>query len=281
MAEIVKKIGRITKYETTEYVGGAKMLDLDRAAAATIRSRATRSSRCRAERCDPEESQTGEFTAVIAGAATTPVAAPHVRPPTSVELADSAAEASHDADRRGCRQLAALRELAAELPGATTERRSSSARSTCSASCCPGRALACAPRRPHARADARLRARRAPARRHRRPRASRSRSRRSTPRALKSAVAASARVVIRDRWDSPFTGIATGFALPLAAGGELYGVLDIGYAPGADAREADEPGVRRVRRTHLAVALRTLAPAGRRDRPARLPGAPARRARTR
>jgi signal transduction histidine kinase len=33
MAGIVKKIGRITKYETTDYVGTARMLDLDRAAA--------------------------------------------------------------------------------------------------------------------------------------------------------------------------------------------------------------------------------------------------------
>ncbi|HMG19931.1 MAG TPA: PAS domain S-box protein, partial [Kofleriaceae bacterium] len=32
MAGIVKKIGRITKYETTDYVGGARMLDLQRAA---------------------------------------------------------------------------------------------------------------------------------------------------------------------------------------------------------------------------------------------------------
>lgn len=31
MAEIVKKIGHITKYETTDYVGSAKMIDLDRA----------------------------------------------------------------------------------------------------------------------------------------------------------------------------------------------------------------------------------------------------------
>jgi hypothetical protein len=30
MAEIVKKIGRITKYETTPYVGSASILDLDR-----------------------------------------------------------------------------------------------------------------------------------------------------------------------------------------------------------------------------------------------------------
>jgi PAS domain S-box-containing protein len=74
---------------------------------------------------------------------------------------------------------------------------------------------------------------------------------------LKSAVAASARVVVRDRWDSPFTGIATGFAVALAAGGELYGVLDVGYAPSADARAADEPAVHAFA-SHLAIALRTL-----------------------
>ena len=33
MAEIVKKIGRITKYETKEYVGSASIIDLDRATA--------------------------------------------------------------------------------------------------------------------------------------------------------------------------------------------------------------------------------------------------------
>jgi signal transduction histidine kinase len=32
MAGIVKKIGRITRYETTDYVGSARMLDLERAA---------------------------------------------------------------------------------------------------------------------------------------------------------------------------------------------------------------------------------------------------------
>jgi signal transduction histidine kinase len=30
MAELVKKIGRLTKYETKRYVGGAQILDLDR-----------------------------------------------------------------------------------------------------------------------------------------------------------------------------------------------------------------------------------------------------------
>ncbi|HRC58414.1 MAG TPA: PAS domain S-box protein, partial [Kofleriaceae bacterium] len=57
MAAIVKKIGRLTKYETTDYVGSDRILDLDRAA-------------------DPEsglvidpveEGQTGEFTAVLPG----------------------------------------------------------------------------------------------------------------------------------------------------------------------------------------------------------------------
>jgi two-component system, NtrC family, sensor kinase len=74
---------------------------------------------------------------------------------------------------------------------------------------------------------------------------------------LKSAVAASARLSVRDRWDSPFTGIATGFVLPLAAAGELYGVLDVGYAPGADRRADDEPAVLPLA-SQIAVALRTL-----------------------
>ncbi|HEX2689627.1 MAG TPA: ATP-binding protein [Kofleriaceae bacterium] len=73
---------------------------------------------------------------------------------------------------------------------------------------------------------------------------------------LKSAVAASARLVLRDRWDSPFVGIATGFAIPLAAGGELYGVLDVGYAPSMDARAIDEPSMQAFAE-HLAIALRT------------------------
>jgi PAS domain S-box-containing protein len=74
---------------------------------------------------------------------------------------------------------------------------------------------------------------------------------------LKSAVAASARLAVRDRWDSPFTGIATGFAIPLASAGELYGMLDIGYAPSADARAVDEPTMQAFAE-HLAIALRTL-----------------------
>ena len=74
---------------------------------------------------------------------------------------------------------------------------------------------------------------------------------------LKTAVVASARLIVRDRWDSPFTGIATGLAIPLAAGGELYGMLDVGYAPSVDGRASDEGAVQAFA-THLAIALRTL-----------------------
>ena len=55
MAGIVKKIGRITKYETTDYVGGARMLDLERAAPETSDPQIAISA---------DDSQTGEFPAV-------------------------------------------------------------------------------------------------------------------------------------------------------------------------------------------------------------------------
>src|SRR5580704_15077651 len=74
---------------------------------------------------------------------------------------------------------------------------------------------------------------------------------------LKGAVAASARLRVSERWDSPFTGVATGFALPLAAGGELYGVIDVGYPPGEDAREYDEPAVLAIVNA-LAITLRAV-----------------------
>ncbi len=73
---------------------------------------------------------------------------------------------------------------------------------------------------------------------------------------LKSAVAASARLTIRERWDSPFTGMATGFTAARAPGGELYGALDIGYLPGDDARVVDEPAAQMFA-SHLSVGLRT------------------------
>ena len=75
---------------------------------------------------------------------------------------------------------------------------------------------------------------------------------------LKGAVAASARLVVRERWDSPFTGMATGFVVALAAGGELYGAFDVGYPPGAADTRADDETALKVITNALALALRTL-----------------------
>jgi signal transduction histidine kinase len=44
MAEIVRKIGKITKYETKSYVGAAKILDLDKASEETQPAAATASN---------------------------------------------------------------------------------------------------------------------------------------------------------------------------------------------------------------------------------------------
>ena len=83
MAGIVKKIGRITKYETTDYVGSAKMLDLDRAAAEsdpampviredtvpTVMPAAMADHLAVPDEIEQgEESKTGEFAAVAPGA---------------------------------------------------------------------------------------------------------------------------------------------------------------------------------------------------------------------
>jgi PAS domain S-box-containing protein len=72
---------------------------------------------------------------------------------------------------------------------------------------------------------------------------------------LKTAVAESARIRIRDRWDAPFSGLAAGFAVPLVAAGELYGVLDVGYPLGVDLADLDEPLVVPLA-NHLSIALR-------------------------
>ena len=72
---------------------------------------------------------------------------------------------------------------------------------------------------------------------------------------LKSAVMKSARIRFSDRWDSPFPGVAAGFAVPLVASGEFYGVLDVGYPLGLDATERDEPLILPLA-NHLSVALR-------------------------
>src|SRR6185503_19620183 len=72
---------------------------------------------------------------------------------------------------------------------------------------------------------------------------------------LKSALAESARVRLSDRWDSPFPGVAAGFAVPLVASGELYGLLDVGYLLGTDSTEGDEAAMLPIA-NHLSVALR-------------------------
>jgi PAS domain S-box-containing protein len=59
MAGIVKKIGKITKYETTDYVGTARMLDLDRASAGAESDPAIPLA--------ADDYQTGEFYAVAPG----------------------------------------------------------------------------------------------------------------------------------------------------------------------------------------------------------------------
>jgi PAS domain S-box-containing protein len=73
---------------------------------------------------------------------------------------------------------------------------------------------------------------------------------------VKSAVTASARLRADDRWDSPFTGVGSGFAMPLAAGGELYGVLDVGYPPPAAVIPEDAAVIAPLAEL-LSVALRT------------------------
>lgn len=72
---------------------------------------------------------------------------------------------------------------------------------------------------------------------------------------VKTAVSASARLHVDDRWDSPFVGLGGGFVLPLAAAGELYGVVDVGYPPAA-AVPAEDAAVIGPLADLLAVALR-------------------------
>jgi two-component system NtrC family sensor kinase len=154
-------------------------------------------------------------------------------------------------------QLAALRDLAAELPGAANESALIERALDILVTVVPGRALCVRVLDIRSRDPARTYLRGAQLREGvigegvTITEAALARAK------LKSAVAASARLLVRDRWDSPFTGMATGFALPLAAGGELYGILDLGYAPGTDARAIDEPVLVPLA-SHLAVALRTV-----------------------
>ena len=74
---------------------------------------------------------------------------------------------------------------------------------------------------------------------------------------MKSALLASARLRLDERWDSPFGGIATGAAIPLVAGAELYGVFDVGYRAG-EAPPMSEAAALLPLVNQLAVALRTM-----------------------
>ena len=154
-------------------------------------------------------------------------------------------------------QLTALQALAAELPAITTEPALVERVLETMAQLLPGRALCVRVVDLRAREPARAYARGAPLRDNLTSEGVTISEVALARARLKSAVAASARLAVRDRWDSPFTGIATGVVLPLAAAGELYGVLDVGYAPGADARASDEPLLRPLAGM-LGAALRTL-----------------------
>jgi PAS domain S-box-containing protein len=80
MAEIVKKIGHITKYETTDYVGTARMIDLDRAT--------SRMQALEAVPQDVDDNQTGEFSAVAGPATASEAEVP--RTPSLGDLGDLA-----------------------------------------------------------------------------------------------------------------------------------------------------------------------------------------------
>lgn len=73
---------------------------------------------------------------------------------------------------------------------------------------------------------------------------------------VKAAVLASARLRTSDAWDSPLVGIGAGFALPLGAGGELYGIVDVGYPPGEALPLATDEAALTPLVHHLALALR-------------------------
>jgi len=72
---------------------------------------------------------------------------------------------------------------------------------------------------------------------------------------LKSAIVNSARIKLVSRWDSPFPAVAAGFAVPLVASGEFYGVLDVGYPLGVNLEDQDEPMLLPLA-NYLSVALR-------------------------
>ncbi|MBP8810071.1 MAG: PAS domain-containing protein [Kofleriaceae bacterium] len=74
---------------------------------------------------------------------------------------------------------------------------------------------------------------------------------------IRPAVAASARLRLTSRWDPPFPHTAVGFAVPIVAAGELYGLLDVCYPLGEALELADEPLIIPLV-NQLALALRNL-----------------------
>ena len=154
-------------------------------------------------------------------------------------------------------QLAALRALAAELPIASSEEALVDRALSILSTLLPGRALCVRVLEIRSRDPARIYVRGGALRETAAGEGVTISEDALTRAKLKGAVAASARLRVAPRWDSPFTGMASGFAIPLAAGGEFYGVLDVGYAPGTDAAVADEPIVQPLA-SQLAVALRTV-----------------------
>ena len=154
-------------------------------------------------------------------------------------------------------QLAALHELAAELPFASSEAVVVERVLGVLGNLFPGRALAVRVLDVRTREPARAYVRNATLRESVTAEGVTITQEALSRARLKSAVAASARVLVRERWDSPFQGMATGFAIPLAAGGELYGVLDVGYPPGDDAITQDHQVVLSIAQG-FAFALRTI-----------------------
>jgi PAS domain S-box-containing protein len=88
MAGIVKKIGRITKYETTDYVGGAKMIDLERATAEIETPAPPDEDDAVTVMQFNDDSKTGEFEAVAAPADTGAELSPNK--PTNADLGELA-----------------------------------------------------------------------------------------------------------------------------------------------------------------------------------------------
>ena len=260
MAGIVKKIGKITKYETTDYVGSARMLDLDRAAAD---SRRRDPGRARVDRRGQPDRRVHGGRRRRRG---DDPAAPATPSPTLARRRRSLADLVELEDRREvvtASDEAAARGTARARRGAAARRRasrsSSSACSACSAAAARARArdprrstCATASRRAPTSAVRRCATASRPmpiiARRGRarRPRASRARS----PRARGSSRASAG------TRRSPASPPASRCRSRPAASCTACSTSAI--RPATDARAGDEPAVTADRATGSSIALRTI-----------------------